>query len=83
MSLSTQLARGTLALPMLALFAALALAANQASDAQAYVPQPIVVAAHIAEPGFCPLGSRPLLVLAQAPADLGPIAHRQAGACRA
>ena len=39
MSLSTQLTRGTLALPMLALFGALALVAGQAADAQAMPPQ--------------------------------------------
>ena len=38
MSLSTQLTRGTLALPMLALFGALALAANRPADAQDLLP---------------------------------------------
>lgn len=45
MSLSTQLTRGTLALPMLALFGALALVANQSADAQGVLPKAPVVAA--------------------------------------
>jgi hypothetical protein len=45
MSLSTQLTRGTLALPMLALFGALALVAGQSVEAQDYAPQELGVPA--------------------------------------
>ena len=101
MSLSTQLTRGTLALPMLALFGMLALAAGQAADAEAHAPtlppvaQPSATVSRIElaqsrelqlvlrEAGRCGAHARPQLLLAQAPADLGPIAQRQAGACRA
>jgi ferric-dicitrate binding protein FerR (iron transport regulator) len=49
MSLSTQLTRGTLALPMLALFGVLALVAGQSVEAQGYVPQELGVPAAEAE----------------------------------
>jgi hypothetical protein len=89
MSLSTQLTRGTLALPMLALFGALALAANQAADASSSLPAtPEAVVLHLSESGACGLVTRPALLLAQAPGDLGPIAHPPlritvAASCRA
>jgi hypothetical protein len=98
MSLSTQLTRGTLALPMLALFGVLALVAGHSAEAETY--QPAVPAVHVesearalsgteapllfearAEAG-CGAHARPQLLLAQAPGDLGPIAQRQASACR-
>ena len=101
MSLSTQLTRGTLALPMLALFGALSLVAGQATEAQAAPETVRVVQAtatttrieltqstdkllivRVGDAGNCGIHARPQLMLAQAPADLGPIAQRQGG-CRA
>ena len=104
MSLSTQLTRGTLALPMLALFGVLALLAGRAAEAEALVPKELAVPAIEAEIPVrelkieagrelvlearsadiaCGAHSRPQLLLAQAPADLGRLAQRQVGACRA
>ena len=85
MSLSTQLTRGTLALPMLALFGVLALVSGETVNAEALAPK-----AHAAAPAgettsaaeTAPCG-RPQMRLAQAPADLGPIAQRQGAGCRA
>ena len=93
MSLSTQLTRGTLALPMLALFAALALAAAPDPEAQAYAPKIQKIAQATAtdtlllvrsgDAGNCGAHARPQLLLAQAPGDLGPLAQRQGAGCRA
>ena len=88
MSLSTQLTRGTLALPMLALFGVLALVSGEAVSARALAPKahPAVqsdVATGTVEAAACGTHARPQLLLAQAPADLGPIAQRQGGGCRA
>ena len=88
MSLSTQLTRGTLALPMLALFGVLALVSGEAVDAKALAPkarpaQQASVATSTVEAGACGFHARPQLMLAQAPADLGPIAQRQGAGCRA
>lgn len=75
MTLSTQLARGTLALPMLVLFAALALVANRTAEAEPYADARAELAQAQAAT-ICAALPRPPLVLSQAPADLGPIAHR-------
>jgi hypothetical protein len=95
MSLATQLARGTLALPMLLGFAALGLLANERVDAD-----PIDQAAELVEQ-LQPLehdgnlgqqlaklcgarsGRTHVLVLAQAPGDLGTLAVRFNTPCRA
>jgi len=81
MSLSTQLTRGTLALPMLALFGVLALVANRAAEAETLAPPTLKLEA-TADAPCCP-HSRPQLLLAQAPADLGLFAQRQGPSCRA
>jgi hypothetical protein len=82
MSLSTQLTRGTLALPVLVLFGVLALVAGEPVDASIPESQPhrLVLEARNADAG-CTVPLRPALWLA--PADLGPIAQRQGNACRA
>ncbi len=81
MSLSTQLTRGTLALPMLALFGVLALVANRAASAET-LPAPSFKLEASADASCCP-HARPQLLLAQAPADLGLFAQRQGPGCRA
>jgi hypothetical protein len=86
MSLSTQLTRGTLALPMLALFGVLALVSGEAVNAEALAPKAgPAVPAEVAsgEAAACGTHARPQLLLAQAPADLGPMAQRQGAGCRA
>ena len=93
MSLSTQLHRGTLALPMLLLFAALALVANEEISVPSAPVEPAPV--HAASPGqaaslaralapavYCNL-PRPGLLLGHAPADLAAFAPRSGAACRA
>lgn len=82
MTLSTQLARGVLALPMLALFVALGFVRGPASA------EPIAVAAKAQEQmlrAVCHLdeGRTRVLVLAQAPADLGNLVVRWKTPCRA
>jgi len=86
MSLSTQLHRGTLALPMLLLFAALALVANEEistpelpvapSRIEALAPATATATASLA----CNL-PRPGLLLGHAPGDLAALSPR-AAACR-
>jgi hypothetical protein len=93
MSLSTQLARGTLALPMLLAFAGLGLLANERVDAD-----PIEQTVEVVEQdgGALPAigqqlsklcgarsGRAHVLVLAQAPGDLGTLAVRFNTPCRA
>jgi hypothetical protein len=79
MNLSTQLHRGTLALPMLLLFAILALLANEEVDDTHQAPAPHAVAlAHSVDANACNL-PRAGLLLAQAPADL----PRSGTSCRA
>lgn len=80
MSLSTQLARGTLALPMLSLFLALGLAAGPFAATES-LPAP--VAGVEAALQLCAVPTRQVLVLAQAPADLGRLAIRWSQPCRA
>jgi hypothetical protein len=85
MSLSTQLHRGTLALPMLLLFAALALVANEEVPASELpeVPAPVSADALATAMAASPACNqqRPGLLLGHAPADLVALAPR--GACRA
>jgi hypothetical protein len=86
MSMSTQLHRGTLALPMLLLFAALALVANEELPAPKAPIQPapveaVALARSLAPAGHCAL-PRPGLLLGHAPADLASLAPRTAGSCR-
>ena len=81
MSLSTQLRRGTLALPMLMLFGLLGFI-------EAPKAQPAILAgAAQAEllHAVCPTdgGRARVLVLAQAPADLGNLVVRLRASCRA
>ena len=88
MSLSTQLTRGTLALPMLALFGVLALVAGETVNAESLAPKAhasaqATVASTAGEAASCGTHARPQLLLAQAPADLGPLAQRQGAGCRA
>jgi hypothetical protein len=86
MSLSTQLARGTLALPMLVLFGLLALVAFRGNEVRGYVPPPpAVIVLRAVEAGACASLPRAPMLLAQAPADLGPLAQRTSLAlsCRA
>jgi hypothetical protein len=90
MSLSTQLTRGTLALPMLALFGVLALVAGETVNAESLAPKArataqatVAVTATAGEAAACGTHARPQLLLAQAPADLGPLAQRQSAGCRA
>ena len=78
MSLSTQLVRGTLALPVLTLFALLGVVAGQVSQADPLPPEPVAMVARL-----CSIPARPMLVLSQAPGDLGPIALRPGHSCRA
>lgn len=77
-SLSTQIARGTLALPMLLMFAGLGVVAvrQQAVD-------PIEAAKVDVMAQVCKVPVRPVLVLAQAPADLGRLGVRLSQSCRA
>jgi hypothetical protein len=83
MSLSTQLVRGSLALPMLLLFACLGLLAEAPATAE---PVSAAVAAKVALHQLCRVDVSPrsqVIVLAQAPADLGSIAIRWRSPCRA
>ena len=85
MSLSTQLNRGTLALPMLLLFAALALVANEEiSTPELPVPPNPVHAVEVGNASTASLACslpRPGLLLGHAPADLAALSPRAAG-CR-
>lgn len=84
MNLSTQLNRGALALPMLAMFVLLGFVAGEPvqAEARAHV-------AHIAQQrlldGLCEIdgGKSRILVLSQAPADLGQLVVRWKAPCRA
>ncbi|MEO8161212.1 MAG: hypothetical protein ABI588_07315 [Arenimonas sp.] len=78
MSLSTQLARGTLALPMLVLFGALALAADPTAEAQPLSAPPATLVLHAVEAGTCASLPRSTMLLALAPADLGPLVAQRA-----
>ena len=80
MSLSTQLVRGSLALPMLLLFAWLGVMAGAPAAAKQ------ASAADVALHQLCRVDLSPrshVIVLAQAPADLGSIAIRWRSPCRA
>lgn len=80
MCLSTQLIRGALALPMLLLFAWLGTQAEPPAPAA-----PLIAATDAALHELCRVhGPRShVLVLAQAPADLGTLAIRWRAPCRA
>jgi len=80
MSLSTQLARGHLALSLLLLFALLALATSRTAVAEPAKAQAIGVESNTPN---CSVPPRHRLVLAQAPADLGKLANPIGPSCRA
>lgn len=80
MSLSTQLARGTLAVPMLILFAALGVIAGR--DVEADLVH-VAKAELLSQVCAAPAQRSRVLVLAQAPADLGALLIRRSAACRA
>ena len=82
MSLSTQLHRGTRALPLLALLGLLAFAAGEPVDAQPGLSRELPPAVSAVAEIACGPQARPQLLLAQAPADLGPIAQRPGVGCR-
>ncbi len=84
MKLSTQLNRGAIALPMLAMFVLLGFMAGEPvqADAQARVAR---IAQERLIGGLCEIGggkSR-VLVLSNAPADLGQLVIRWKAPCRA
>ena len=81
MSLSFQMTRGLVALPLLALLAVAALLAPEPTPAQG-TASAAAVATLPAEPAACPLPPHGLR-LALTPADLGPLARRLDDACRA
>ena len=99
MSLSTQLARGTLALPMLLAFAGLGLLANERVDADPIEQtlevveqvQPVeqdgvalpAIGQQLSKLCGARSGRTHVLVLAQAPGDLGTLAVRFNTPCRA
>lgn len=84
MSLSTQINRGAIALPLLALFALLAFVAGEPVQAE-----PESTVAQIAHErlvsSLCEIegGKSRVLVVAQAPADLGNLVVRWKTPCRA
>jgi hypothetical protein len=79
MSLSTQLARGTLAMPLLLAFALLGVVAGR--NAEADVGQ-VVRSEVFSQICNTPVGRSHVLVLAQAPGDLGRLAIRWNQPCR-
>ena len=89
MSLSTQLNRGKLALPLLLVFVVLGVIAGPSAKADAArVVTPVAVAKAVVAKvdllaDVCPCAVRPrALLLAQAPADLGNLVLRWSPACR-
>lgn len=84
MNLSTQLNRGALALPMLAMFVLLGFMAGEPvqADTEARVAR---IAHERLINGLCQLdaGKTRILVLSQAPADLGQLVVRWKAPCRA
>lgn len=78
-SLSTPLARGTLALPMLLMFAALGASALRS---QPVMPPVQVVKAELMTRLCEGVSSAPELALAHAPADLGQLVVRWRRPCR-
>jgi len=79
MSLSTQLSRGMLALPMLFLFALLGVTAMQRAEAEAVQVVRVEVMSRLCS---APGARSPAFVLAQAPGDLGRLAIRWNRPCR-
>ncbi|HMB57131.1 MAG TPA: hypothetical protein VKM35_07960 [Arenimonas sp.] len=85
MSLSTQLSRGALALPLLAAFALLALTSPPAASAD-QLPTTVTAVTVIAQARHsCELVEHRFMTLrlAAAPADLGNLSARWGRACRA
>jgi len=85
MSLSTQLSRGALALPLLAAFALLALISPPTASADK-LPTTVEAAVMIAQARHsCDLAGHRFMTLrlAAAPADLGNLSARWSRACRA
>ena len=80
MLLSTQLTRAALSLPLLLAFAMLALLAESPEQAGPGLSAPIALAQQICR---MPGQRANVLVLAQAPADLGTLAIRWQVPCRA
>lgn len=79
MSLSTQLTRGAVALPMLLMFALLGFSGGEPAQAD-----PLALARAELVEGLCESAARPrVLVLAEAPADLGKLVIRWKAPCRA
>jgi hypothetical protein len=79
MSLSTQLSRGMLALPMLLLFAVLGVTALQTAEADAVQVVRVEMMSQLCK---APGARSPTFVLAQAPGDLGRLAIRWNRPCR-
>lgn len=84
MSLSTQMNRGAIAVPMLALFAVLAFVAGEPVQADAKATVARIAHGRLIS-GLCEIegGRSRVLVLAQAPADLGNLMVRWKVPCRA
>ena len=85
MSLSTQLNRGKLALPLLLVFVVLGVIAGPSAkaDAARVVAKVVVAKVDLLVADACPCAVRPrALLLAQAPADLGNLVLRWSPACR-
>ena len=84
MSLSTQMNRGAIALPMLALFVLLGFVAGEPVQAEPEVTVAQIAHKQLVE-SLCEIegGKSRVLVLAQAPADLGNIVVRWKTPCRA
>ncbi len=79
MSLSTQLSRGMLALPMLLMFALLGVSAVRSAEADAVQVVRVEVMSRLCS---TPGARSPSFVLAQAPGDLGRLAIRWNRPCR-
>lgn len=84
MSLSTQMNRGAIALPMLALFALLAIVTGEPIEAEAETAVAQIAHQRLID-GLCEIegGKSRVLVVAQAPADLGNLVVRWKAPCRA
>jgi len=84
MNLSTQLNRGALALPMLAMFVLLGFVAGEPVQAETKAHVALVAQQQLLE-GLCKIdgGKSRILVLSQAPADLGQLVVRWKAPCRA
>ncbi|KFN44188.1 hypothetical protein [Arenimonas oryziterrae] len=88
MSLSLQLSRGLLALPLLIAFGTLGVLSDPTDCAAVPPSPPVLVVTNLAAPAppvVCEIGRRhvPALRLASAPADLGRLTERWGRDCRA